>query len=180
MWVKAVLVALVLACVSIPSATGHDHTTGTGADAVLSCRHCGADIVMPHHKPVMVHSEQALARKRGPWFDRERVVFQRFENPNHERYDLVGMSDLQDENIALHGQKIGVHSWFKGYTWQIVQCGSCRHQIGWRFDRQKGKKGHVYMEEDDYDEDMPDHFYGVISESVLNVDDIPLWLEAST
>jgi hypothetical protein len=31
------------------------------------------------------------------------------------------------------GESTMEHTWFKGYSWQVVLCASCERHIGWRF-----------------------------------------------
>ena len=43
------------------------------------------------------------------------------------------MSDLT--NYKTSGGKVAEHSWFPGYSWQIIVCADCGHHIGWRFEK---------------------------------------------
>jgi len=57
------------------------------------------------------------------------------------------------ENVLAHDELYLQHSWFAGYGWRFVMCGSCFQHLGWRYD---AVKRHV----------RPRHFFGLLVEAM--------------
>jgi len=54
-----------------------------------------------------------------------------FVNPGGFDY-TIGCFALAPGCVEI-GSPETYFSWFPGYSWQIVECGACRHHLGWRF-----------------------------------------------
>ena len=54
-----------------------------------------------------------------------------YANPQGHVFEIVTVSSV--ENLQTHGQATTEFTWFAGYAWQIVSCGTCRRHLGWCF-----------------------------------------------
>ena len=54
-----------------------------------------------------------------------------FSNPEGIVYNIGCFSKIKGYSII--GDPILEHTWFPGFSWQIVICASCFSHIGWRF-----------------------------------------------
>lgn len=75
----------------------------------------------PHKKPTQ---QTILGRK---------MNVHHLKNPHGREFEVVTVTNLT--NYKTHGGRVAEHSWFPGYSWQIIVCAHCGHHIGWRFDR---------------------------------------------
>jgi hypothetical protein len=54
---------------------------------------------------------------------------------------LTTVPDQSRHACRVVGEKVAEHSWFPGYSWQILICAKCKAHIGWRFEKLSGKAG---------------------------------------
>ena len=79
-----------------------------------------------------------------------------FVNPAGVLCNFTTFSDC--ENVLVHEDLYVEHSWFPGYGWRFVLCGTCHHHLGWKYDA-------VHREA------RPESFFGILVESVEPVPD---------
>jgi hypothetical protein len=80
----------------------------------LNCRHCGHPITNPDTR-IEVHEQHTHV----------------FTNPHGMTFRIGCFREAP--GVTRRGESTDFWSWFPGYHWQIVLCGSCRLHLGWRF-----------------------------------------------
>ncbi len=55
-----------------------------------------------------------------------------FVNPGGAVHQMLTLASTQ--NLRTTGSPETAHSWFPGYAWTILNCGTCGNHMGWRFD----------------------------------------------
>mmetsp|Transcript_29427 Transcript_29427/g.52634 ORF Transcript_29427/g.52634 Transcript_29427/m.52634 type:complete len:193 (+) Transcript_29427:395-973(+) len=56
-----------------------------------------------------------------------------FVNSYGAVHGLTTLSSVERQGIELIGQPETEFSWFPGYAWTIMECGTCGKHLGWRF-----------------------------------------------
>ena len=85
------------------------------------------------------------------------------KNPSGREFEVATVTELT--NYKTHGPKVAEHSWFPGYSWQIIVCAHCGHHIGWRFDKLPPPVPPVQSVW--AGEDAADHFFGILPSEAL-------------
>lgn len=55
-----------------------------------------------------------------------------FINPHGFMYRIRCFASVQ--NASVSGTPSSQFTWFHGFTWCTIECASCCHHVGWRFD----------------------------------------------
>ena len=106
----------------------------------------------PHKKP----TQQTILGRR--------MNVHHLKNPHGREFEVVTVTNLT--NYKTHGPRVAEHSWFPGYTWQIIVCAHCGHHIGWRFDRLDPQRASSAQQQGT--EQRPaDFFFGILPSEAL-------------
>ncbi|KAK3030200.1 hypothetical protein RJ639_038710 [Escallonia herrerae] len=76
-----------------------------------------------------------------------------YVNPHGYVHEIITL--YKANGLAFIGNPDTEYSWFPGYAWTIAYCGTCRHQMGWRFTATNKKL-------------KPQTFYGIRSSQVAD------------
>ncbi|KAK2991814.1 hypothetical protein RJ640_006374 [Escallonia rubra] len=76
-----------------------------------------------------------------------------YVNPHGYVHEIITL--YKANGLAFIGNPVTEYSWFPGYAWTIAYCGTCRHQLGWRFTATNKKL-------------KPRTFYGIRSSQVAD------------
>ncbi len=88
------------------------------------------------------------------------------KNPHGREFEVVTVTNLT--SYKTHGAKVAEHSWFPGYSWQIIVCAHCGHHIGWRFERLNSPTPSPTAAEQKSTEDQPaEFFFGILPSEAL-------------
>ncbi|CAF1093738.1 unnamed protein product [Didymodactylos carnosus] len=79
------------------------------------CRRCFADIC--ENEDIFSMSVQGLMSA--------------YVNPHGQIHETLTV--YKGKNLKVIGPRTLEHSWFPGYSWQIVQCQRCGNHLGWKF-----------------------------------------------
>ena len=83
-----------------------------------------------------------------------RIKVHYLKNPHGREFEVITVSNLT--NWVTAGEKVAEHSWFPGYSWQILLCAQCKQHIGWRFEKLKSG-----------DNSKIDFFFGILAKEAL-------------
>jgi hypothetical protein len=78
-----------------------------------------------------------------------------FVNPAGIRCNFLTFAAC--ENAVEHPDLYEEHSWFPGYGWRFLSCGTCFHHLGWKYDALAGRTD-------------PTSFFGVLLDSIEPVE----------
>ena len=74
-----------------------------------------------------------------------------FVNPGGHLHETITL--YRARNLRLVGTPSTEYSWFPGYAWTILECGTCHNHIGWKFTAAKTNL-------------KPEKFYGFSGKSI--------------
>jgi|EP01043_Picozoa_sp_COSAG02_P064631 ribosomal protein L37E len=87
------------------------------------------------------------------------------KNPHGREFEVVTVTNLT--SYKTHGPKVAEHSWFPGYSWQIIVCARCGHHIGWRFDRLDSQPPPAAAEQESPEDQPAAFFFGILPSEAL-------------
>lgn len=107
----------------------------------------------PHKEPT---HQTILGRK---------MQIHHLKNPHGREFEVMTVTNLT--NYKTHGPKVAEHSWFPGYSWQIIVCAHCGHHIGWRFDRLEQAVNADAEQKGDEEQRPAKFFFGILPSEAL-------------
>ncbi|EQC31476.1 hypothetical protein SDRG_10652 [Saprolegnia diclina VS20] len=97
----------------------HDHTSSS-----IACRTC---------RTLLAQSTDIFSTQRAGTF----------VNPGGHVHQILTLYSVQSEQIVCVGRPTTRDTWFRGYSWQCMYCGTCDEFIGWRY-ASKRQTPHVF------------------------------------
>lgn len=94
-----------------------------------------------------------------------RMQVHHLKNPHGREFEVVTVTNLT--SYKTHGPKVAEHSWFPGYSWQIIVCAHCGHHIGWRFDRLDSPPPPAAPKQKSSEDQPVEFFFGILPSEAL-------------
>ena len=108
-------------------------------------------------------AEAVMTASAGLLGSASNATVSRLRNPHGFVFDLITVrGSAPGGEVDSRFRPTAHATWFPGYEWQILHCGRCHEQIGWRFTQQEGPIAAVARAV--YSQEAPQSFVGLVME----------------